>query len=340
MLTTYTNALSPSIILNPGMFISVNGATAWFDGALQTIAPSFLALSPNTTSYIFLNTVTGTIQLNQTGFTATVFPVATATTSSSQITSLVDNRPDWIIGGTGGGGGGGASSIEVPSGAVNSANTVFTIAAVPNPTSSLLVFRNGLQLKAGLSYSLAGSTITFVSAPLTGDVLQVYYSSSGSGGGGGGFNNNDIVPTGAINGSNTVFTLPATPTPAASLMLFLNGILQQPGGVDYTLSGSTITYVLAPLVGDTHVCWFTTSVGGGGGGPNFSDNETPSGTINGINTTFTLVFTPNPAASLELFRNGQLQQPGGDYNLSGNTIIFTDLTIPLPGDNLQAFYRH
>jgi hypothetical protein len=51
-----------------------------------------------------------------------------------------------------------------------------------------------------------------------------------------------ITPTGTINGTNLVFTLPNAPSPAASLQLFINGILQRAGGIDFTLSGSTITF--------------------------------------------------------------------------------------------------
>ena len=58
------------------------------------------------------------------------------------------------------------------------------------------------------------------------------------------------TPTGTVNGSNTIFTLAATPT-AGTEEVFLNGILQEPGaGNDYTISGATITYLAAPLTGD------------------------------------------------------------------------------------------
>lgn len=58
------------------------------------------------------------------------------------------------------------------------------------------------------------------------------------------------VPSGSINGSNTAFTLAFTPQ-AGSEHVFLNGILQESGaGNDYTISGSTITYLSAPQTGD------------------------------------------------------------------------------------------
>lgn len=77
----------------------------------------------------------------------------------------------------------------------------------------------------------------------------------------------------------------------------------------------------------------------GAGAVNFADAETPSGTINGVNTTFTLAAAPSPAGSLELFLNGVLQKAGGaDYTLSSATITTT--VAPQTGDVLLAWYRH
>ena len=58
-----------------------------------------------------------------------------------------------------------------------------------------------------------------------------------------------LAPTGAINGVNVTFTLPTTPGPV--VLVFRNGLLQQGGGIDYTLSGTTITFTSAPLTGDS-----------------------------------------------------------------------------------------
>jgi hypothetical protein len=79
--------------------------------------------------------------------------------------------------------------------------------------------------------------------------------------------------------------------------------------------------------------------GGGGSATSFADDETPAGAINGSNTAFTLAHTPNPASSLQLFKNGQLQKPGGaDYTLTGAAIAF--VIAPQTGDALEAFYRY
>lgn len=71
---------------------------------------------------------------------------------------------------------------------------------------------------------------------------------------------------------------------------------------------------------------------------NFVDKETPSGTINGSNTSFTLANTPT-SGSEHLFLNGILQKSGAgnDYTISTNTITFT--TAPVSGDVLLCSYR-
>lgn len=64
--------------------------------------------------------------------------------------------------------------------------------------------------------------------------------------------------SGTINGINTTFTLSATPTDANSVQLSLDRQLQIQG-VDYTLSGATITYTTAPdasLSGSPHYATF------------------------------------------------------------------------------------
>lgn len=58
------------------------------------------------------------------------------------------------------------------------------------------------------------------------------------------------APSGSINGTNTAFTLAHTPV-AGTVRLYLNGIRQLAGGVDYTISGATITYVTAPETGSS-----------------------------------------------------------------------------------------
>jgi hypothetical protein len=59
------------------------------------------------------------------------------------------------------------------------------------------------------------------------------------------------VPAGAVNGSNTAFTLAFAPSPATSLELYRNG-LRQEAGIDFQLTGNTITFYVGstPQNGD------------------------------------------------------------------------------------------
>lgn len=58
------------------------------------------------------------------------------------------------------------------------------------------------------------------------------------------------VPSGDVDGVNTVFTLANAANPTTSVEVWLDGVKMKPGGVDYTFSGDdTITFVTAPLVG-------------------------------------------------------------------------------------------
>jgi hypothetical protein len=111
-------------------------------------------------------------------------------------------------------------------------------------------------------------------------------------------------------------------------------------GTAYTLSGNTITFsgLETPQPNDTLTAWYrldanaTATIG-------VSDLEAPAGVLDGINRVFTLSVAPAPAASLQLYRNGLLQRSGVDFMLAVNTITFTAVSTPKPGDILLATYR-
>ena len=57
------------------------------------------------------------------------------------------------------------------------------------------------------------------------------------------------LPTGTINGTNKDFGLTRTPNPPESLQVFRGGALQSLTE-DYTLSGKTVTFLVAPVIGE------------------------------------------------------------------------------------------
>lgn len=81
---------------------------------------------------------------------------------------------------------------------------------------------------------------------------------------------------------------------------------------------------------------FVLANGGGLANSNFVVGETPSGTINGTNTTFTLANTP-VSGSVQLSLNGQSIYITSDYTISGSTITMN--TAPYGIATLSASYR-
>jgi hypothetical protein len=71
---------------------------------------------------------------------------------------------------------------------------------------------------------------------------------------------------------------------------------------------------------------------------NFVDKETPSGSLNGSNATFTLANTPVTGTE-HVYLNGMLQDvgAGNDYTISG--AVITVLTAPLATDKIKVSYR-
>jgi hypothetical protein len=236
--------------------------------------------------------------------------------------------------------------VLVPAGTVSgSGPTVTTIISIADVT--------GLQAALNL-YTLIGTTfapsrtaiidatgaIDGAAGNLT-DCMHVDGTSGPCGTGGSGGSGNFVdaeTPGGAINGANVLFSLANTPSPSASLTLFLNGLLQDQG-VDYTLAANTITFASAsvPQTGDILLANYRLALSLPGVG--FVDQVSPTGTMNGVNTTFTLSQTPSPSASLTVFLNGLVMSAGVDYTLAGTTITFAAASAPQTGDLLLCSYR-
>jgi hypothetical protein len=70
----------------------------------------------------------------------------------------------------------------------------------------------------------------------------------------------------------------------------------------------------------------------------FVIRETPSGSVNGSNTAFTLANTPI-AGTEEVYLNGVLQEPGAGNDYTISTVTITYLTAPLSGDKIRVSYQ-
>lgn len=91
-------------------------------------------------------------------------------------------------------------------------------------------------------------------------------------------------------------------------------------------------------LGSSAIAWQQIPTTAGLLNSNFVVRETPSGSINGSNTSFSLANSP-VVGSEELYLNGLLQEQGAgkDYTISGTTI--TMAAAPVSGDVLKVSYR-
>jgi hypothetical protein len=127
----------------------------------------------------------------------------------------------------------------------SSGSTVYTLPSVPL-AGTLTIYQGGaLQSPGGVDYTRSGQTITF-GATTFATIYAKWQTAPGL------MTTTSEIPSGAVDGSNRVFTLTSNPIPQ-SVLLSVSGVTQQgtqQGGVDYTLSsGNVITMATAPLSG-------------------------------------------------------------------------------------------
>lgn len=145
------------------------------------------------------------------------------------------------------------------------------------------------------------------------------------------------------DGLNKTFKLSHQPSPASSLMVFLNGQLLTGGnGSDFIVIGDEVTlseYVPAPQQDDVVLGMYSyeTSV------KSYSINEPVSVVLSvGGSYEIELNNTPSPAESLMLFMNGQLLTAGetNDYNLSGKIISLEGSLSDIGDSRFFATYSY
>jgi hypothetical protein len=236
--------------------------------------------------------------------------------------------------GNGGGSPGGGGSIGLPIQESDVTSLVHDLAARPTKAAGYTASHAALIDSTGSISSVSGNSSDCVHVDGSSGACGVSSGTSVAAA----FVDGE-TPSGIANGANLTFSLNQAPSPAISLSLYRNGIMLRQG-LDFTLSGSSVAFVAGaiPQTGDVLMAFYR--VAGAATAVNFADAEVPVGAINGVNTIFTLASIPNPALSLQLFKNGTLLKPGTDYTLSGAMVTFVPVSLPKTGDVIQAFYRY
>ena len=183
------------------------------------------------------------------------------------------------------------------------------------------------------SYSGAGDRIVKVNSGATGIEFGDYVTGS------------NVRETYTGDGTSTDFTTTATFAGQNDLLVFVDGVIQYPG-VDFTLSGTTLTFLSAPqngaeilLYGLTSITSVVTPGDGTVTAAKLAASAYTRDTFNGDNSTtsFTLTRDPGSVYSPFIYVDGVIQDPITHYSITGTTLTF--VTAPATGtDNVLVIY--
>ena len=147
------------------------------------------------------------------------------------------------------------------------------------------------------------------------------------------------------DGSTTDFTTTATFHGQNDLLVFVDGVIQYPGA-DFTLSGTTLTFLSAPtngaeilLYGLTPITSVVTPGDGTVTAAKLAASAYTRDTFSGNNSTtsFTLTRDPGTVYSPFIYVDGVIQDPITHYTISGTTLTFT-FTPATGTDNILVVY--
>jgi hypothetical protein len=116
----------------------------------------------------------------------------------------------------------------------DNSTTAFTISS-GRSVNDVLVFVNGFQLTPTTDYTISGTTLTFQTAPATSAEITYRYLPLG-----GAYTSANFTG----DGSTTTITIDAGRA-VADVLVVVNGLTLVPT-TDYTISGTTLTFVTAP----------------------------------------------------------------------------------------------
>jgi len=116
--------------------------------------------------------------------------------------------------------------------------TAFTLNQTVNEENMTFVFMQGVYQDKS-TYSISGTTLTFVTAPQNGYTIEVMVLGSISAS-----TNALYTDTFTGNGSTTAYSLGITPVDLNAVEVYLNGLYQNVSTL--TLSGNTLTFATAP----------------------------------------------------------------------------------------------
>jgi hypothetical protein len=163
--------------------------------------------------------------------------------------------------------------------------TLLTLSETPNDSTTVQMYLNGKKQQYGADYFVNGSLVTFLNNDLTlkaTDDIEFFYIVFG------GRAFQETIPINMIG--QVDFVLSNTPSNNDAVQLFVNGKKQE-YNVDYTVSGSNVTFISSDLIlepSDVLEAWYVLFAGAASGGGSGDDGygvyiqtETVGGTTTG-----------------------------------------------------------
>ena len=290
--TIPTSSLSGSINLTTqvtGTLPLTNGGTGQ-----TTAAAAFNALNPMTT--------TGDIIYEASASTAARLGIGT----TGQVLTVAGGLPSWATPSTG------AGTITVTDFTATSGQTTFTVSYT---VGLVEVFQNGAKLAIADYTATNGTSIVLATGATTGDLIEVVAFSS--------LNIYSTITYEVFNGtgSQTVFTMSSVPANAASLLVAISGVVQDPG--TYSVSSTTLTFTTAPPSGTGNISVRYLGIASVGTVGSFSAGTTgftpSSATTGAVVLAGTLATTNGGTGLTTVGTNGQVLTSNGT-SLSWTTI--------------------
>ena len=122
--------------------------------------------------------------------------------------------------------------------------TAFTVTSGAD-VENVLVFLNGVYQRPTTDYTVSGTTLTFGTAPTSGDAITIKELVEGANA----LNDTGVVRAYTGDGSTTGYAVTSSKTQVEEFLVFVNGVFQRPT-TDYTVSSGTLTFATAPTNGD------------------------------------------------------------------------------------------
>lgn len=92
---TPTNSFAPSLSVGDGtLTVTIGSGSIYIQGVLTALPVTNVVCGANATTFIYMSLATRILTTSTSGFPVNCYPIATAVTTASKFSSLVDNRPD------------------------------------------------------------------------------------------------------------------------------------------------------------------------------------------------------------------------------------------------------